>query len=38
MSSFGLVLTPVDAGISLIGILTGFVVLFGMLASNPLDG
>lgn len=38
MTSFVSILTPVHVAISLIGILTGFVVVFGMLNSNPLDG
>ncbi len=38
MSAFVSILTPVHVAISIIGILTGLVVVFGLLTSNPLDG
>jgi hypothetical protein len=38
MTPFVSILTPVHVAISLVGILTGFVVVFDMLSSSSLDG
>ena len=32
------ILTPLHVAISLIGIVTGFIVMFGMFSGNPMDG